>query len=71
MLAIENRILSWTSFGSLRPVSPAGVHTRLGLGGRPTFKYGKGSWLDGKEKICKDCRDRILCNFVCWCGLWK
>ena len=30
-------------------VSPARVHTSLGLGGC-TFKYGKDSWLDGKEK---------------------
>ena len=32
-------------------MSPVGAHTSLGLGGRPTFKYRRNSWLDGKERI--------------------
>ena len=35
------------------------------------FQIWKDSWLDGEEKICTDCQDRIVCNFVCWFGLWK
>ena len=57
-----------------------GAHTSLGLGRRPSFKYGKDSWLDGEEKICTDCQDHgetaahgvyhiILYNLLCFASV--